>query len=176
MKAPKRRWSKEAVLASLTGAARRYFGSWDDALIAAGRDPVAIKFPRTDALPSGAWTPDTILEQIHSNIGSGLEVSAHASQLRYPGMVAKAQQIYGSWQAAITAASYDYSLVRKTRAWTPEQAIERIQALVRKGADLSDNTWSAYSPALYGAAQTHFGSWPAALDAAGVDPLEPAER
>lgn len=191
---PKRRWSKEAILTALTarseaglplnyqavveddealtGAARRYFGSWDNALIAAGHDPATIKFPRTDVLPSGTWTPETILEQIHADISSGLEVSAHAAQLRYPGMVAKAQQIYGSWEAAITAAGYDYSLVRKTRTWTPEQVIERIQALSKCGADLSDNTCSAYSPPLYGAAQTHFGSWPAALEAAGVNPLE----
>ena len=121
------------------------------------------------------WTPETILERIHADISSGLEVSAHAAQLRSPGMVARAQQTYGSWEAAITVAGYDYPLVRKTRAWTPEQVIERIQALSEK-APTCLITPVRIQPALYGAAQTHFGSWPAALDAAGVDPLEPAER
>ena len=192
MKAPRGKWSKELVIAAirrrhagglplnyqavvcdnekLAGAARRYFGSWDAALAAAGHDPDTIKRPTGDRVPPGTWTPDGVLEQIRADVDAGLEISAHATQLRSASLVARGQQMFGSWQAAVTAAGYDYEMIRKTRTWSPEAVIERIRELARLGADLSDMTCAAFDPSLYGAAQTHCGSWPAALEAAGVDP------
>lgn len=154
----------------LAGAARRHFGSWDAALAAAGYDPAAIRRPRGEAVPRGTWTPEVIIEQIQADVIAGLEISAHAAQKRSPSLVARGQQLFGSWEAAVTEAGYDYEAVRKTKAWSPEQVTERIQELARLGADLSDKTCAAYDASLYGAAQLHYGSWPNALEAAGIDP------
>lgn len=190
----RKRWSRELVLSALqkreaagkalnfqavvvdderlTGAARRHFGSWDAALVAAGYDPDTIKRPRGDVVPRGTWTPEVIIEQIQADVTAGLEISAHAAQLRSSSLVARGQQLFGSWEAAVAAAGYDYEAVRKTRAWTPQDVIERIQELASAGADLSDNTCATYDGSLYGAAATHFGGWPQALEAAGIDPDE----
>lgn len=153
----------------LSGAARRRFGSWDAALAAAGYEPAAIRRPRGEAVPRGTWTPEVIIEQIQADVIAGLEISAHAAQKRSPSLVARGQQLFGSWEAAVTEAGYDYEAVRKTKAWSPEQVTERIRELARLGADLSDKTCAAYDASLYGAAQLHYGSWPSALEAAGVD-------
>jgi len=51
----------------LTGAARRYFGSWNAALAAAGFDPEQIRREtRRDSprLPAGTWTEEMVLEGI----------------------------------------------------------------------------------------------------------------
>jgi len=190
----RKRWSKALVVAALqereatskalnyqavvvddeplAGAARRHFGSWDAALVAAGYDPDAIKRPRGDVAPQGTWTPEVIIEQIQADVTAGLEISAHAAQLRSSSLVARGQQLFGSWEAAVAAAGYDYEAVRKTRAWAPQEVIERIQELDCAGADLSDNTCATYDGSLYGAAATHFGGWPQALEAAGIDPDE----
>lgn len=192
MKRPRMKWTDELVIEAirsryaaglplnyqavvqddekLAGAARRHFGSWDAALAAAGHDPAAIRRPRGDAVPRGTWTPEVIIEQIQADVTAGLEISAHAAQKRSPSLVARGQQLFGSWEAAVTEAGYDYEAVRKTRAWSPEQVTERIQELARLGADLSDKTCAAYDASLYGAAQLHYGSWPSALEAAGIDP------
>lgn len=190
----RQRWSKELVVSALhrretegkplnyqavvidderlTGAARRYFGSWDAALIAAGYDIDSIKYPRDNVAPPGTWGLGVIIAQIKADIAAGLEVSAHAAQKRSSSLVARGQQLFGFWEAAITAAGYDYDSIRKTKAWTPEKVIERIQYLHNAGADLSDITCSAYDGSLYGAAATHFGGWPQALESAGLDPDE----
>ncbi len=194
MKMKRKRWSKALVIAALqerkaagkalnyqavvvdderlAGAARRHFGAWDAALVAAGCDPAAIKRPRGDVAPPGTWTPEVIIEQIQADVSAGLEISAHAAQLRSSSLVACGQQLFGSWEAAVAAAGYDYEAVRKTRAWAPQAVIERIQELDRAGADLSDSTCATYDGSLYGAAATHFGGWPQALEASGVDPDE----
>lgn len=194
MKRPRMKWTDELVIEAirsryaaglplnyqavvqddekLAGAARRHFGSWDAALAAAGHDPAAIRRPRGDAVPRGTWTPEVIIEQIQADVTAGLEISAHAAQMRSSSLVARGQQLFGSWEAAVAAAGYDYEAVRKTRAWTPQDVIERIQELASAGADLSDNTCATYDGSLYGAAATHFGGWPQALEAAGIDPDE----
>lgn len=187
----RKRWSKALVVAALqereatgkalnyqavvvddeplAGAARRHCGSWDAALVAAGYDPDAIKRPRGDIAPRGTWTPEVIVEQIQADVTAGLEISAHAAQLRSSSLVARGQQLFGSWEAAVAAAGYDYATVRKTRVWTPQEVIKRIQELDRAGADLSDSTCAIYDGSLYGASATHFGGWSQALDAAGID-------
>jgi hypothetical protein len=74
-----RRWSRRAVLTAiadrrgrgrplhysavvaedepLLGAARRLFGSWNDALRAAGLDPEKVRNLRDGVLPQGTWSP-----------------------------------------------------------------------------------------------------------------------
>lgn len=88
MKMKRKRWSKALVIAALqerkaagkalnyqavvvdderlAGAARRRFGSWDAALVAAGLDPADIRKCRT-------WTPDTVVAAIRTRHKQGQE-------------------------------------------------------------------------------------------------------
>ncbi|MDI6872117.1 MAG: helix-turn-helix domain-containing protein [Bacillota bacterium] len=161
----------------LTGAARRLFGSWDGALAAAGFDPEAIKrearcAAQANRVPPDTWTPEAVIDGIRQAATAGEDLSAHRMQQRHASLVATAQRLFGSWDAALRAAGYAPDLVRRARAWTDEEVLAEIRRLASEGADLSDRTVAAYSPPLYGAAQEHFGSWPAALKAAGVDEAE----
>lgn len=67
----------------LTGAARRYFGSWNAGLAAAGFDPAEIKRQaRRDSprLPTGTWTEEMVLEGIRRAAREGRDLSAHRMQ------------------------------------------------------------------------------------------------
>lgn len=83
-----------------------------------------------------------------------------------------ATRYFGSWQAAVEFAGLDYNAIRRYKSWTNERIVERILALHAEGADLS---WRYVSltldPSLAAAAtkKNHFGSWKAALAAAGLD-------
>jgi hypothetical protein len=83
-----------------------------------------------------------------------------------------ATRYFGSWQAAIEYAGLNYDDIRKYRSWTKDRIVERIRELHAQNADLS---WRHVSltldPSLAAAAtkKSHFGSWRAALDAAGLD-------
>ncbi len=155
----------------LTGAARRICGSWNAALAAAGFDPEATKREARLAaprLPAGSWTEDMVLDGIRQAAREGRDLSAHRMQKWNPSLVAAGQKLYGSWGGALVAAGYAPDLIRRARAWTDEEILERIRQLAERGADLSDRTASAYDEALYGAAIEHFGSWAEAVEAAGI--------
>jgi DNA-binding XRE family transcriptional regulator len=161
----------------LTGAARRLYGSWDGALAAAGFDPEEIKRDARCAamatrLPPDTWTAEAVIDGIREAATAGADLSAHRMQQRHASLVATGQRLFGSWGGALQAAGYAPDLIRRARAWTDEQIIERIKRLAAEGADLSDNSADSWDSGFYGCARERFGSWPAALEAAGVDEAE----
>jgi DNA-binding XRE family transcriptional regulator len=191
-RAPHRHWTPAAVVAAiqarraagqpchyqavvrddeaLTGAARRHFGSWNEALRAAGYDPATIRYPPVEKRPPGYWSTERVIDQLRTHVAAGHGLAAHIMDKLEPGLVPTAQRLFGSWAAAVEAAGYDYAAVRLTRAWSPDTVIQRLRDAAARGADLSDHTAQALAPDLYGAARQHFGGWPPALTAAGLDP------
>lgn len=155
---------------ALSGAGRRYFGSWNAALEAAGLDPEAIRHPAIEKRPAGFWSEERVLSALRTHAAQGHALAAHAMDALEPGLVPTAQRLFGSWQAAVQAAGYDYEAVRLTKAWTPDAVAARIRAAEAQGADLSDQTAQALAADLYGAARQHFGGWQQALAAAGLSP------
>lgn len=189
----KTRWSKELVLQRidkrraaglplnsadvvaddepLTGAARRLFGSWGNAITAAGLDYEAIKAEARSrpASPPGTWDAEVVTKQIRERAERGEPLNAHAVQIDDSKLYSAAVVHLGSWGKAVEAAGLDYLEYRKTAEWSPEKLIAKIQELYAAGADLSDRNVYLLAGALYGAAFVHFGSWPAAVEAAGIE-------
>lgn len=66
--------------------------------------------------------------------------------------------------------SYRETLERQGRLWTPERVLAEILGRARRGAALSHSAASREHPLLVWEAARHFGSWRAALAAAGLDP------
>ena len=154
----------------LSGAGRRYFGSWHAALEAAGLDPDVIRYPAVDKRPRGFWSKERVVSLLRTHAAQGHALAAHTMDALEPGLVPTAQRLFGSWEAAVQAAGYDYDAVRLTKRWTPDAVVARIHAADAQGADLSDQTVQALVPDLYGSARTHFGGWQQALAAAGLRP------
>lgn len=57
----------------------------------------------------------------------------------------------------------------RNQKWAPERVIEQIRALVKEGADLRHGAVATSHQKLVSAAIRYFGSWGAAVNAAGVD-------
>jgi DNA-binding XRE family transcriptional regulator len=159
---------------TLTGAARRLFGSWGIVLTGAGLDYDQVKkdaraLSQETMKPSGFWSAEVVVQEIRRRQENGLPINAHAAQNDDPSLCAAATYYHGSWGKAIEAAGIEYLEHRKTQEWTPEKITERIQFAYERGADLADNTVNVLAPALYGAAHEYFGSWEKAIEAAGLD-------
>lgn len=152
----------------LTGAARRYFNSWDNAMIAAGYKLEDYKNPQDGEKLS--WDKNSIMLEARKLKASGADMSAHAVQKTYSKLVTAATFYYGSWKNLIEEMGIDYSVVRKTAEWDKQSVVEAIKKAKSQGADLSDSNVYALNASLYGAAATHFSSWSAAVEAAGFDP------
>jgi DNA-binding XRE family transcriptional regulator len=187
---PRQRWSRRAVLAAiaqrrsqrlplhysaviaedepLLGAARRLFGSWNDALQAAGINPEKVRNPRDGMLPQGTWSPELVLERVRWHAEQGHDLAAHRMQAIDSKLVAAALAHFGSWRRAIRRAGFDYELVCKRRHWTSERVVQRLNQLHKEGADLSHRTAEAWDKGFLAMAVAHFGSWEGALRAAGL--------
>jgi hypothetical protein len=147
-----------------------HFGSWREAIRAAGLDYTQIK--RGEQV----WSRERIVRAIRLAHDEGQDLLSaefkRANKQLYS--AACARRYYGSWRRAIESAGLDYDLIRGSHFWSRERIIEAIHEIRASGASLN---WSAVNrnhSGLYRAARRreNFGSWQAALRAAGVA-LEP---
>ena len=118
------------------------------------------------------WTRQAILDEIRRMHKAKEDMSfAHLEQTNLSLMRASAWH-YGTWRRAVEEAGIDYESLSRYRRWSKERIIARIQELYAEGQDLS---WRAISqevdPALAASAlrPNGFGSWPEAIEAAGLD-------
>ncbi len=203
-------FNAKMITSALQNAAKQKFGSWDKALLAAGFDPVEIRA----RVPVGALSSK---EQIIKGIQALRDANLPLNQLSlnqkknsaYSKVLGKAigakanpaafaeaaSKLFGSWDAALTAAGIDPSTVRRHAPQgifaTKEQIIKGILALREAGLALNATSLDAggdnklYVEALSKALGTKagpqnlterareiFGSWDAALLAAGLQPNE----
>ena len=154
----------------LEGKMYQYFGSWDDALLAAGIDPNSVSLQRRRY-----HGEDDVIEAIHDRAENGLPLKAkslvsgdHADwTLRL-----HAIRYFGSWYDALAAAGFDETEIREIRNIRfphKESVIEHIQKLDREGHPLYH---SAIRPdsAFRKATREYFGTYERALSASGISP------
>lgn len=169
---PHKRWTKEGVLAAirlrsrqglamtiaanqtLARAANRRFGTWHEALRAAGVAPNARRI----------WTPQRVLEEIQAWHRRG--AFTKDNQLEDNGLIIAARRRFGSWNHALVAAGVRLPHEDETRRWKwPRQRIiESIQDRYVQGVSMIAD----HDKSLAGAAIRVFGSWHAAMIAAGI--------
>lgn len=192
-KGKKRRWSKKAVVEGiiqcaargesikggtvivrdpgLYNAARFYFGKngWAKARVEAG-------FLAYDPRPNLKWTSKTVCEEILRLHRGGTPLN-HGFMLRTPkyGYIRwAAQNVFGSWKAALEAAGFNYEDIRiqAEPKWTRESILEAIQVLEGDGVKLSSKATQKLHGGLFAAALREFGNWSKAVEAAGIPYVE----
>lgn len=188
---PGRAWSRRAVISAIRArrraslglsasvvqredhglhrAARRKFGKkgWRKALRAAGVNPVGLD-------PRIKWTRKCIMAEIRQRFELGLPLhQAHVRRNGYAGLFTAAYRFYGSWQRTIAAAGITYTRVKANRRgyWNRKRIVSEIRKLERQGVRLSMKATERSRPDLAAIARFYFGSWQAAVEAAGFDYL-----
>ncbi len=133
-------------------------------------------------MPQHRWTRQAIIQEIHDlhTAGESLQ-TRNLRQIGYGGMLAAAYRdpSLGSWRAAVEAAGLDYKEVApRQRKWTRPRIIATISQLHQQGKELSYTAVKQHHPYLLIAARRAdtFGSWQAAVEAAGLDYKEVARR
>lgn len=154
---------------ALLGAAKRRFGSWDAALVAAGIDPTDIRSRRT-------WTAEAVIAAILKRSAQGEPVYLCAVLRDDTGLCHAAKRIFGSWAGALTASGLDpeearnrYRKTTRSEAWYPAQVVGRIRTDAAAGLDMSTAAVQRRQSSLVSQAVYYFGSWGAACEAAGLD-------
>ena len=167
-----RRWNKELVIEALQrsyhgqsfndidpnmiAAAHQHFGGFYKAVEAAGLD-----------LPHGKWSKRRIIDMIQEYYINGrrLEINGFGEKR----FAENAKRYFGTWREAVKAAGLESRLPAPitTRTWSPDEVIKAIRSMAESEGDLS-KAWT--DTGLYSVAKKHFGTWRAAVRAAGCKP------
>jgi len=144
-----------------------HFGSWRTAMEAAGFDYDNFKRVKQ------RWTREEILERIREMNAQGHDLLDPRFKTRNRSLylAACAHRYFGSWRRAVEAAGLDHERMRESRVWTQGRILRTIQDLAAQGKPLGWAYIEEHEPGIYRAARRkeNFGSWAAALQAAGVD-------
>lgn len=145
----------------LRDAASRFFGSWPAAVRAAGIDAREFskrRRPRT-------WTAERVLEELR-NIARRRKRDPDSMPGRiHRGLHSAACRYFGSIEGAARRAHVDYKLIHRRQRWSKATVIAEIRRLARRRSSKSFVPPSS----LRQAGRAYFGSWEAAVRAAGID-------
>lgn len=151
---------EQGVDSSLYRAGSRFFGTWRNAVMAAGIPPERAKV-------RDEWPPSRVVAAIRSLSRRRHPPNPTELQRRYSQLVRAAQRHFGSWTKAAVAAGVDPAKLKRTPLWTKDRIIEAILMRALNNEPLGSRTVRPRSLADAGARV--FGSWRASLAAAGVD-------
>jgi hypothetical protein len=118
------------------------------------------------------WSMDTIAQEIVKMKENGVDLNYAQIAQEQVALLRAATRYFGSWRSAIEYAGIDYDEIRRYKSWTKETILDRIRELHASGEDLSwRHVSTVVDPQLAAAAtkRKHFGSWKAAVTAAGLD-------
>jgi len=163
--------------ATLLQAGMRYFGSWENAITAAGIPYNTVYLRMEDRCIKRTWTKERVLQAIQERSRKKLEMNYRSVAQSDEALIGGATRCFGSWAAALTEAGLDYEKIRKKKPsmWTKPLIISAIQARYAKGLSMTGLATRNDDPSLYNAAELHYGSrgWSKARVAAGLPPYDP---
>jgi putative sterol carrier protein len=144
---------------SLYNAAKKYFGSWGEAVEACKIDYDAVKSTKK-------WTKDLVIQEIQKLHNNGESIGSKYVRDKYPVLQIAACRNFNNWGSAVEAAGFDYSKIKRGgKKWTKDLVIQEIQKLHSNGESLSSRNIQNNYPAIHGAAFRAFGSWGKAVEA-----------
>ncbi|MDH7568499.1 MAG: hypothetical protein QHJ73_02785 [Armatimonadota bacterium] len=120
-------------------------------------------------------TDEELAMEILDLYAAGEDLDHATMERRHLALLRAACRRFGSWREAVEFAGLPYDQVRRRRAWSREKIVARIRELHARGEPLDwANVSRRLDPPLAWAAlkPRAFGSWRAALEAAGIDPDE----
>jgi hypothetical protein len=153
----------------LWAAAKRYFGSYQGALDAAG-----IVLPKPAA--EWTWPIPRLQEELRKLQQDGVDLSSGSIRRTHRELFYAFRSRAGSWRKAVESIGVNYQAVRRGRDWSEQAVIDRLRELHQHGADLRTGTIQKTDVPLSGAVQRYFGTMRRALEAAGLPYPESPSR
>ena len=150
---------------ALAYAARKYLGSWESAIQAAGLDYSRIR-------RKNFWSRKRIVEKIKELRAAKEPLYVSIAEKRYRGLVGAATMYFGSWRKAIKAAGMDYAEIKRQKEWSKKEIVREIRRMHREGLSLATTipVREKYRT-LHAAAVRYFGSWAEAMKGARLERL-----
>ena len=121
---------KPGVSPALYQAGSRIFGSWRNALQAAGLSP-------DRGSRAERWPPAKILLVIRNLSRRRRPLRKKELEERFGSLVSAARRVFGSWSKAILASGVDPAKLRRVAPWTRERVLETVLTRALRNQPLS---------------------------------------
>ena len=152
---------QQGVESTLYQAASRIFGTWRNAVMAAGID-------MGHGQAKARWRPSKVIAAIRTLSRRKRPLRARELKSQHGSLVSAARRYFGSWSKAVVAAGVDPHKLRRFPPWTRQHIVEAILTRALKNEPLASR--SVIPRSLLDAGSRIFGTWGLALSAAGLDP------
>ncbi len=116
------------------------------------------------------WSRERIIREILRRENSGRPLDLGGADRVQSSLYQAASRVFGSWRNAVVAAGISPEKARVHDPWPPSRVLAGIRSLARRKRPLRPTELKRRYHLLLAAARRHFGSWPKAVVAAGVDP------
>ena len=155
-------------------AALEHFGTWTEALLAAGIDPTRLC---QDSKPR-QHDRQKIIDDLIRRHQSGQSLTWSDVCLENRPAATAAKHVFGSWRKALMAAGISPELYHASvgRKWNQQRVIAVIQERHRQKKPLTSSAVIRDYAGLFHAGRRYFGQWGKALEAAGITSEKRAER
>jgi hypothetical protein len=110
-----------------------------------------------------------VLSTLRAHADSGAPLTATSVCGKCPGLYVAATKLFGSFRDALLALGVDPASIRTKQPWNRERVVRDLRARRDSGKPLNAIALNEESPGLYACARKVFGSYKAALRAAGID-------
>ncbi|MDP2677054.1 MAG: hypothetical protein Q8O83_05240 [bacterium] len=146
-------------------AAKRYFGSWKNAIEAAGFD-----YQKTHRILTRSWDKKKIIQVIRERHRDNLPLNGFAVYHQDRGLYVATKRYFGKggWRKALRLAGFDWRDFSPNRKWFKGDIISEIKMLHGYSIPLYENYLRrhGYGKMISGARKL-FGSWEKAIESAG---------
>ncbi|MCA9317445.1 MAG: hypothetical protein KDB73_18310 [Planctomycetes bacterium] len=149
-------------------AALDHFGSWADAVTAAGLDPERHRYQRR------IWTLEACEAHVRDLARAGKPLTTKDVPVALYRTVM--EEYDGGWMALLASVGAKPAGATPRRDWTAKAVLAAIRRRKRDGRGLGASAVMADGGGLYQQGWKFFGSWTEALRAAGVDPDRARQR
>lgn len=119
------------------------------------------------------WTKERVRQTIRTLQRKHHPLHSLAVKRRRADLYTAAIRLYGSWDFALTDAGVAPGSVRRKRVWTNEKLLEAMRQAARSGELRAGAFFRRRHSGMVQTAVQRWGSWRAALAAAGLPPLRP---
>ncbi len=148
---------------ALYQAAKNKFGNWGNAV-----DSIGIDYKKVRKLQK--WDSDMLVNTIRKMYKDGEPLDAVYMRKHHQKLLSAGEGIFGNWKTTIMVCGIDYDKVRRKREkWNKKNVLEAILERKQRNLSLSYKRTYHENSGLVNAAMKNFGSWRAAVEAAGLN-------
>ena len=154
--------------AAIAASRDRLFGSWSDALFAAGLNPA-------DIARQKKWSANTVLHVLSARRTLGQPLNGAAVQKEVPSLYMAAMRFFGNYDAALTAAAMNPDEIRRIKRWTRARVVRGLREFQSRHGWISYRSLHRGDESLLSATRRFFGTFTAAAEQLRLNTKRPAD-